>query len=219
MEPNLLPFAVQYDLAVGAFAKNQVAEKALEYTVKWIAEHPEAIENEARIVDQLRRFRLDNPENISKIREAFNNLKIIRNACAARDIKNSLPQGSSWRDFTDFMRQAYTSMRGSFGTMASNFMRFGANMFRSAKEIGIGLGAFAAGMASGAGTWISAMLADAEITMSGLLGGLAAIALVLLLLAVADYFYRRNRKPFQPDTVFESWSGRQPHIPYRPQQI
>lgn len=219
MEPNLLPFSVQYDLANTAFGKEHVAKQALDYTCKWITEHPELIDQEARILEKLGKFKLDNATKLSRLREAFNELKIIRNACAARDVKNSLPQGTSWRGFMDFMRQSWTNMRGSMGSLSTSFMNFGANAVRSGKELAIAAAGIASAMASGAGVWISEMLAGLGLTASGVLVFLAVVALACVVLAICQYFYDRNRKPFQTDPLLQSWGSSQPQLNYRPQQI
>lgn len=217
MEPNLTTFATQYDFATTDFARRQIADKALEYTCKWITEHPELIDREAQIIQKLSKFKMDDMTKARKLREAFNHLRALKDFCAARDVKNSLPQGTSWRGFMDFLRQSWTNMRGTMSNMASNFMRFGSSMGKSAKEIGAGIAGIMVGMASEAGAWITGMLAEYGLTVAGVLGGIAFIALVCVILAIAHHYFTRN-KPFKGDALLESYGSSQPHIPYRPQQ-
>jgi len=225
MEPNLTQFIVQYDLWAGdPIARQRIAAQALEYTVKWLTEHPEAVEQETRLVGQLQRFSEEfkkNPQLAARVREASKHLKTIRNLCAVRDMKNNFPQGTSYRQFMDFLSQAWGNTKGGMASIGRSATQFFSNMGRSAKELGMGIGGLMTAMASGAAGWINGMLAECGLTLAGVMGGIALIALVIFAVAVYMHYWRSN-KPIQTDPLFDSWGSGKSYVPpmqYRPQNL
>jgi hypothetical protein len=226
MEPNLTPFLIQYELALKLGDINgqlRAAEQACEYSARWMAEHPELVDQGSRMVSQIQeKFRRIKPEHMARARDAFDKMRILKNASIARDIQKNLPKGTTWRQIMDFARQAWNGMGSGMSNIGRGAMQMFSGMGRSARDIGVGIGGLMAGMASGAATWIVSFLGQYGLTVPQVAAAVAIIAVVCFLAALYMRNWRSNQ-PARRDPLLESYESGRAYTPpnpyYRPQQI